>query len=243
MPRAVSGRRWHDVALLRRLGDGQLRELAALMERRTFPPGHPIEDRGAPDGLVHIVQEGTVRLFHRGPHGREVTAHLVGPGSLFGLAALFGPPGAGPCAEAATPVEVYSADGREFLRVLSQWPEAMLDLVAELAARLHEVEQGLRQAAAGTTRTRLEHSLRRLALREGQHTPRDVSARDGRAPDAPEGVRVRVTRTALAREIGCSRETVSRLLAVLEAEGHIRRQGRTIAVVDPRWLDGGAGLV
>ena len=64
----------------------------------------------------------------------------------------------------------------------------------------------------------------------------------GEPPPERSWVGAAPTHAALAREMGASRETVTRLLAGLEADGLIDRRGRRVAVPDLARLAAEAGL-
>src|SRR5216684_4214009 len=118
-------------------------------------------------------------------------------------------------------VEVCSVEGRTFLDVASQWPQALLELALRLGVRVREGEEQLGRMTATGSRARLAAALYRLA-------------RNGSETQPGGGLRLRgVPRhTELASEIGATRETVTRMLARLEQDGYIRRFGRQIVVPD-----------
>src|SRR5262249_28367517 len=107
------------------------------------------------------------------------------------------------------------------------WQKVMRSLIRQLGAQLVQTERRLGGVASVDTRTRLAGELHRLAHEAGE----DVPGGGRRLPAA-------VTHADLARQIGASRETVTRLLASLQAEGYIRREGRRLVVADPAKLAG-----
>ena len=220
------------VDLFRGLTEQEVEAFAALTERRTYHRGELIIGLEGPADRLYIVEQGSVRLFYRGPDGREITADVIGRGRLFGVSRLFGPALSGLLAEAATDVVVCVSDARRFLAMLRRAPAQVLrNLVEQLGAQVLEAEQRLHGVASGDARARLAGALYRLA--------RDA------AEDAPGGGRritERITHPALARLIGTTRETVTRSLASLEADGYIRREGRRLLVVDPARLARAFGL-
>jgi CRP-like cAMP-binding protein len=220
-------RTWYlrQVDLFRGLTGPQIATLAAAFETRTYAPGEPIVSPGLLEERVFLVRKGAVRLFHRGPTGREVTADVVGPGRLFGVSTFFGPAQDGLLAEAITETTIHTAQGGEFLRLVWQWPTVLCNLVAQVGAQIVQTERRLDRLVAVDARGRLAAVLHRLAGDAGEE-------------DAQGGRRITtvLTHEALGRQIGCARETVTRLLGALEAEGHIRRRGRHLVVCDPRRL-------
>jgi len=58
-----------------------------------------------------------------------------------------------------------------------------------------------------------------------------------RQPDAlthPDGMQIHISRTELARIVGCSREMVGRVLKNMEAQGLISAHGKTLVVFGDR---------
>jgi CRP/FNR family cyclic AMP-dependent transcriptional regulator len=58
-----------------------------------------------------------------------------------------------------------------------------------------------------------------------------------REPDAmthPDGMQIKVSRQELSRLVGCSREMAGRVLKVLEEQGLVRANGKTIVVFNAR---------
>lgn len=210
------------IDLFRGLSDEEIEEIAQQETIVEYGPGDLIIGADTPPGQLFIVKEGTVRLFHRGPDGREVTAGLIGRGRVFGISALFPEaPGSRLSAEAATEVVVCVSNGRKFLQNMLRWPQVALNLVTQLGSELLHSERRLARVVSGTARTRLADALYRLAHEAGEELP-------GGARLLPAAI----TRGALGREIGARRETVARLLGALEEEGLVRREGAQIVLTD-----------
>jgi CRP/FNR family transcriptional regulator, cyclic AMP receptor protein len=192
---------------------------------QTFMAGESI-----PDGSdrVHVVQEGLVRLYVTGPHGREVTIDVVEAGQCYGLASA---PEPALRAQAASDARVCSIEQRELPRLLDRYPGAALEIARQLAARLLRVERCLRRVEAPNARIRLAALLHDLAREIGEPEPRG-----GRR--LPTGW----THDALARQIGYRRETVSRALRSLAEHGYVRQMGRRLVVVEPERMREDFGL-
>jgi CRP/FNR family cyclic AMP-dependent transcriptional regulator len=171
------------------------------------------------------MRSGTVRLFHRERDGHETTIERLGSGQLFGVTALLVTDAGGLLAQAETDAEVCLVAGRQFLDLVARWPQAMLELATRLGVRVRDADEPATHFMPTSAGARLAAVLHRLASDGSELTPGG-------------GVRLRgVPRhTDLAREIGATRETVTRMLARLEQDGYIRRFGRQIVVPDPRRL-------
>jgi CRP-like cAMP-binding protein len=144
---------------------------------------------------------------------------LLGPGELFGEAALLGEPSP----FEARPVSwatVLPIDARALDAVMTRRPDTASEVVRLLARRLRRTSAALEDALAFDVGGRVSRRLHDLALRHGV--------------DGPSGVRlsVSVTQEDLGRMVGASRETVNRSLATLSRRGLVRREGRRVEIPD-----------
>jgi CRP/FNR family cyclic AMP-dependent transcriptional regulator len=196
-------------------------DLANALPLRRFAPGQLIVSPETLPELVYLTHAGTVRLFHREANGRETTVERLYSGHLFGVTGFLGTDAGGLLAQAETEVDLWMAEGRRVLEIVSTWPQALLELAPRLGVRVREGEEVLGRMSATGARARLAGALHRLA-------------RDASETQPGGGLRLRgVPRhSELALEIGATRETVTRMLARLEHDGYIRRFGRQIVVPD-----------
>lgn len=208
------------VDVFRRMSARDVDELAVALSVRRFTAGHLIVGPEARAEWVYLLRDGRVRLFQHTSRGREVTVDHLEAGHLFGVTALLG---AGPelLAAAETDIELCAVDGRQFFELVSRWPATLLELAVRLGFRLPEGTDRLGRISSTGARARLAGVLHHLA-------------RDATETQPGGGLRLRgVPRHAeLARQIGASRETVTRMLARLEEDGYIRRFGRQIIIPD-----------
>lgn len=229
---------WHlrQTDLFRGLSDSEIQELGAAMEHKTFRGGDLIVGPSTPGDRIYVIKTGSVRLFHHGPDGRQITAGVAKRGNLIGMDALFGSVREPERlhAEAMTDGLLCEADGAEFLRVISRWPQVTINLILQLGAQLVQVEQQLHSVASADARTRLARALYQLSRAPAGSLGSAVGGRTQR--DAL------ITQAALARQIGVARETVTRLLKGLERDRYVQREGRRFVVPDPERLAQAFGL-
>jgi CRP-like cAMP-binding protein len=212
-----------DIDCFHDLSDAEAEEVTSLFRIRVFRPAERIVADDSPGGQMYLVKRGRVRLFlrdPRAPHARELTFDEVEAGGLFGVSAMFGPGINGLRAVAEVETEVL-VGGRDTLERLARWPRAMQTIVVQVGRRILRIEQELEGLASTSARARLARTLHQLAHEAAQDRPGG-----GRRIPAPP------THEALARQIGVRRETVTRLLAKLTADGLIRREGRRVVVGD-----------
>jgi CRP/FNR family transcriptional regulator len=202
--------------------DTDLQAWIARCGARTFQPGERIVDaETTPPEQVFVVNEGAVRLVRTG-NPRPETIDVLGPGQLFGVSAAFGDGAIALHVEALTRVQVCAAEGKGFLIALASCPDIVLNLVRQVGIRIMHFG-GCPQPEQSPAQIRLAEVLQRLALTAGQ-------AHQGRLR-----IPACVSRGTLAHQVGCTRETVARLLSNLEVSGAVVRKGRTI-LIDPQEL-------
>lgn len=185
----------------------EVRRAAAIVRRGERMPG-----------LVALAY-GSAKLALRRPSGEEKVVRIIGPGECFGLASsLLDRPcpvdlvALTDCLLATVPpvpllrlLEGNAAFARNVARLLA---ERMLELLSELEASA-------------------QHSgLQRLACYL------DSLAQPGEPPGGAWIVRLPATKTTVAARLGVKKETLSRMLRQLAADGVVQVAGREIAVLD-----------
>ena len=192
-----------------------LRKLATLGVQRRYRTHAMLIEEGDEGGSVYIVLSGRLRAFVSDARGREVTLGLHGPGEYVGEMSLDG----GPRSASVQAVEatVCAVVTREtVLRHIAQEPEFAMSLIGRLIRRARLATQSARSMALLDVYSRLRQFL------------------DDRAGSSVNGIRAigeRLTHQAIANEIGCSREMVSRLIKDLEGGGYVAFSGRQLLLM------------
>jgi CRP-like cAMP-binding protein len=195
------------------MSDAEMQRLAALLRDRECHVGEDIVVRPSGDRL-YLLKKGRVRVMNR-----DVAVAVLGPGQLFGTSSLFGAALTDQRVVAIDQTVVCEAPIAEFLAVMASHPRLAGKVVTVLARQLFELERSVERMATDTVAQRLAELLLRIARRErGTVEVRELSEAD------------------LARMVGASRETVSRLIAGWERDGLVRAYPRRIEIVDERRL-------
>ncbi len=163
------------------------------------------------DGL-YLVREGWVWLERSGPLEEPATLGVVGPGGLLGEEALVGERRTAG-ALALTYTELLFAPQEALLPLLSV-PEVQAFLLKAFYARLKAAEARLWEMRHLSVGGRLARLL--LGLAQGGEIP--FSHQD------------------LARMVGATRETVTKLLGEWALEGWVELGYRRVEVLDPKAL-------
>jgi len=96
-----------------------------------------------------------------------------------------------------------------------------MKLSSQMAYRLHSTSQKVGDLAFLDVAGRIAQTLLHLA----------------KQPDAmthPDGMQIKITRQEIGQIVGCSRETVGRILKMLEEQSLIQAHGKTIVVYGTR---------
>src|SRR4051794_6088470 len=83
-------RQLRGIEFLAGLPEADLAPLAATARVVRYAAGVEVISAEPPTDVAYVVIRGTIRLFRRGPDGREVTLSTIGRGQILGLPTLLG---------------------------------------------------------------------------------------------------------------------------------------------------------
>jgi CRP-like cAMP-binding protein len=167
----------------------------------------------AADGL-YLVREGLVWLERSGLGEEAATLGVVGPGGLLGEEALVGERRRTGGATALTYAELLFAPKEPLLALVASFPETQALFLKALYARLKAAEERLWEVRHLSVAQRLA----RLLL------------------DLGGGGEVGLSHQDLARMVGATRETVTKLLGEWALQGVVDLGYRRVEVRDPKAL-------
>lgn len=198
-----------------------LERLAASMRARRFRRGEVIFHIGDPGDALFVIVSGDVKISLPSETGDEAILATLRPGDVFGeLALLDGAPrSASATALGATETVVLPRDRfRELLASEAGFRDALLASIAgELRRLTHHVEELHFLDITG----RLAARLVRLAEEGG--TP---------MPDGAIQLRANLTQADLAAMVGCTRQSVNKLLGQFTDDGLVRPEREGIVITD-----------
>jgi CRP/FNR family cyclic AMP-dependent transcriptional regulator len=189
------------------------------ISRASFPVYYPSKAllfvEGQPATGVFFICDGTVRLSY----GGRITIGRVQGTDVLGLSACL----SGSChqfrAEAESPSKINFVPRRAFLRLIRKYGELALPLARAMCADFEMTRHVIDDIAMHpTAREKFARLLLSLPALHGLAVPNEIVIRH-----VP-------THEDLARMIGLSRETVTRLFADFKRRGLVRVQGSTVVV-------------
>jgi len=207
-------------ALFDCLSDAEVRTLGGLCEIRMIERGANVYRAGDPASKVYLLESGSIELARLARDGREVNLAVLGAGDLFGELTLSGESVCGDSARVVEDAVVCGFDSADLEPFLGAHPELALRITKLIGLRLNRVESRIHDILFKDVRTRLAHTVARLARKFGE--------------EGPQGTRIgmRLTQTDLARLIGSTRETTSTIFNEFRREGLVDNDGHYIIVHD-----------
>jgi CRP/FNR family cyclic AMP-dependent transcriptional regulator len=193
----------------------ELRKLAALGVQRRYRTHTVLIEEGDQGDSIYIVLSGRLRAFVSDARGREVTLGLHGPGEYVGEMSLDGGLRSA-SVEAVEPTLCAVVTRDTMLKHIAVDPEFALVLIVRLIRRARLATESARSIALLDVYSRLRKFLEERA---------------GPRVDGIRRIEERLTHQAIAREIGCSREMVSRLVSDLESGGYVALEGRQLLLL------------
>jgi CRP/FNR family transcriptional regulator, cyclic AMP receptor protein len=209
-------------SLARGTHDDIIRHFLEHCHRKHVPSKSIIVRQGEPSRDLFYVLSGSVTVRIEDEDGHELVLAYLNPGQFFGEIGLFGDDAQRTAVvRAKTPCEIAQISYERLKAAPSLFPDLIYIIAAQLAQRLRKMDQKIGDLAFLDVAGRVAHTLRDLCKEPGAMTH-------------PDGMLVRVTRLELGDIVGASREMVGRVLNLLEEQGLISVDGKSVVVYGKR---------
>jgi CRP-like cAMP-binding protein len=213
------------VPLFGGLDEDGLEGLIRGMRVRKFRRGETVFHVGDPGDALFIVMSGSIKITLPADSGDEAILATLRPGDFFGeLALLDGAPRSA-TAIAIEPTETYILPRERFRDLIATEPIMREALLATLAAEVRRLTHHVEELHFLDITGRLASRLSRLANESGATS----------LPDGSIRLAGPLTQGDLAAMIGCTRQSVNKLLGMFTDDGLIRLERDRIVVLN---LDG-----
>jgi CRP-like cAMP-binding protein len=169
--------------------------------------------RGQRLECFYAIASGQVKLVLRAGNGEERVLRIVGPGDTFGEALAIRPHPNPLDAVALSDAMVVEIPARPVNALLERDVQFARGMFARLAERTHELLAEIESSTLLNARQRIAAYLLQLAGKASR-------------------VRLPVTKTLIASQLGVTKETLSRLLREFSDHGLIHVHNRNIGVRD-----------
>ncbi|NQZ09589.1 MAG: cAMP-activated global transcriptional regulator CRP [Algicola sp.] len=174
-------------------------------------------DKG--ESLYYIVA-GSAAVVVEDEDGHEMIVAYLNSGDFFGEMALFEDQDERSAwVRAKNDCEVAEIGYSRFISLVQERPDLMFAIASQMARRLRDTTQKVRDLAFLDVTGRIARALLTLS----------------KEPDAmthPDGIQIKVTRQELARLVGCTREVEGKVLKNLEEHGLLTAKGKTMVIYE-----------
>lgn len=198
-----------------------LERLAASMRARRFRRGEVIFHIGDPGDALFVIVSGDVKISLPSETGDEAILATLRPGDVFGeLALLDGAPRSA-SATAIGPTETVVLPRDRFRELLASEAGFRDALLASIAGELRRLTHHVEELHFLDITGRLAARLIRLAEEGGTVLP-----------DGAIQLRASLTQADLAAMVGCTRQSVNKLLGQFTDHGLVRLERDGIVISD-----------
>lgn len=208
------------IPLFAGLPGDQIRVLAGCAREKNIRSGQMIFSDTQEARAFHLVVWGRVKIFKSTPEGREQTIFVFGPGEPFCLTALTDPLSpAGAMALEDTRILFFPAEVLE--EVARKEPSLLFNMLLVLSRRLKESIELVESLSLKEIPQRLASFLIHALARQ----------------DRDDRIDLNFSQRELAKIIGATPETLSRVLKRMNEDGILSLEGRSIHVLSRQGLD------
>lgn len=197
-----------------------LEELLSTMSKRSFRKQNMILMEDEFGDTFFIITKGSVKITRVSEDGREVILAILGEGEFFGEMSLLDGETRSANVIALEDSEALILKRHDFLAILEKYPKIAIALLTELAARIRKSNLQIESLSLSDAEHRIGVTLLRLAEELG--TIRKGVVQINKLPYQQD----------IANMAGTSRETVSRMMKLLEEKGLIQRRGHSLSILD-----------
>lgn len=207
----------------RDMSEKHLRKLADAAVKKNYRAGQSIINENDIAKAFYVVISGMVKMFKSSPEGREQTLYIFGPGEMFGICAIFSdmvfPAGASALEDSV----ILTFQGDLVQDIARQDPTILFNMIRVLACRLKESMALVELLALKDIPQRVA-SFILLSNMKKNCGVEDV-------------VDLMITRREMAKIIGSTPETLSRVLKKMATKSMIEIEGRRLRVLNHDALD------
>lgn len=187
-----------------------------------YPSKSTLIHAGEKAETLYYLIKGTVSVSIKDEDGKEMILSYLNQGDFVGEIGFFEQESERTAwVKAKTQCEVAEISYKKFRHLVMVNPEVLMLLSTQLARRLQHTSRQVMNLAFLDVAGRIAQTLLNLA----------------KLPEAmthPDGMQIKITRQEIGQIVGCSRETVGRILKLLEDENLISAHGKTIVVYGTR---------
>lgn len=198
----------------------ELQKINTLITKKDYQKGSVLFTKGDATKQLHILRYGRVKLYEMSEDGRQQIIRLLEPGDFFGELALFIENQHYVLnAETLEDTGICLLSRDDLKALIHQNPEISLGIMKALTDRLTYAETFISTLTLKTIEQRLISWLLAMAEKEGVIISQGIR------------LNIHLPRHELASLFGTTRETISRKLSKLQANGLIAINGQKQIII------------
>lgn len=199
------------VPIFKMLNINELQKINLLIKKKNYHKGTVLFNKGDIAKHLFIVRYGQVKVYEMSEDGRQQIVRLLEPGDFFGeLALLMDEQHYLLNAETLEDTGICLLSRDDFKNIMRENSEISAGVMHALTERLAYAEKFISNLSLQTIEQRLIKWLRIMGEKEGVITPHGIR------------LTINLPRHELANLFGTTRETLSRKISKLQAEGFIK---------------------
>lgn len=196
-----------------------LQNIAETTVIKPLEKGEYLFHEGDPAVGFYIVQSGSVNVHRVSAAGKEQIIHVFRAGESFAEVALATETGYPADARAVESTQVLLVQKEGILALLRRQPELALRMLGSMSSHLRVLVGQLEDMTSKDVETRMANWL--------------IKRCPDPQSDKPVRIELKMTKRALAAELGTISETFSRTLAKFRGQKLLTVTGKTIVVLSP----------
>ena len=194
-----------NVPLFAAMPDEQLSLLARAAGRKSFAHNATVISAGDPSDALYLVVSGRLKVMMSDEEGREVILAILSAGEYFGEMSLIDDAPRSASVTAIEPCELVMISKAEFKKCLAENSEISEAVMKVLVKRLREADNKIGSLALMDVFGRVARLLMEMA----------------ETVDGQKVITRKLAKQDIAKMVGASRETVSRVMKHLQSSGYI----------------------
>jgi len=212
------------VPLFASLDNESLAKITGKMRHVSYRKGETIIREGERPLGFTVLQQGSAKAYRISADGREQILYIFPAHDYFGARFLFTEDAVPYSVEALEDTHVCILSKERLMKLLADHPMVALELIEAMANRMRRLELIVQSMGGRNAEMRIASMLLEFTDSYGRSTDRGIE------------VTLPLSREGLANYLGMARETMSRKLNQLEAEGIIHFVDNRLMLVKDRQM-------
>ncbi|WWP01955.1 MAG: cAMP-activated global transcriptional regulator CRP [Candidatus Dasytiphilus stammeri] len=188
-----------------------------------YPNKASIISQGAPAKNLYYIIKGTVIVLIKNQLSGNIVANkamilsYLHQGDFIGELGLFENNKRSAWIQSQSYCEIAEISYKKFKKLIKIHPEILMYLSSQIAHRLKHTSEKVSHLSFLDVTGRIAQTLVFLTKQQNAITH-------------PDGMQIRITRQEISQIVGCSRETVGRILKILSGKNLIKISGKNILI-------------